>query len=195
MADIAWSAYALAMFTPEQRAAAIAGGSTFVPDEQDEVLPPVTNTLTTNGLQVIGGRSTSQLMAETGLNPNNPADAAVLGEQGWTYVGGQWIKQGGASTSGGAGSAGTYHAGSASFATSASQSSSGTVLGYIVPAAAPVLLPSFVGGRIGVVRRSGGLRPASGGRPRIIKTNGPQYAWNRVVLPNGGGGGDTNLAP
>lgn len=192
MADIAWSAYALAMFSAEQRAAAAGAVDTYVPDEEDEVLPPPTNAY--NGLQVVGGRSTAELQAQTGLNPNVPADLAVLTEQGWMFLGGQWVKGAGASTAGGAGN---YHAGSASFQTSASlaSASSGTVLGYNVPAAAPVLLPSFVGGRIGVVRRSGGLRPASGGRPRIIKTNGPQYRWNRVVLPNGGGGGDTNLAP
>lgn len=178
MADISWSAYALAMFTEEQRAAAAGAGSTYVPDERPVVIPPVTGDSTGVPVPLIVGRSTSELRVMTGLDPNNPADAAVLAEQGWTFQNGTWIKgQYGASTSGGAG---TYTAGSGSFNRSASLASSGTVLGYTVPAAAPVLLPAWVGGRIGVIREPGGYRPESGGTPLFQAPLGKMENWMRV---------------
>lgn len=45
----------------------------------------------------------------------------------------------------------------------------GSVLGFTVPNAPAVLLPSFVGGNLGVIRMGGGMRPESGGTPvRIV---------------------------
>lgn len=44
----------------------------------------------------------------------------------------------------------------------------GAILGYTVPVAPPVLLPSFVGGNLGAVRLGEGMRPESGGTERVI---------------------------
>lgn len=43
-----------------------------------------------------------------------------------------------------------------------------SVLGVTVPNAPPVLLPSFVGGRLGRVEIAGGMRPESGGTERVV---------------------------
>jgi len=178
MADITWSAYALAMFTPEQLAAAVGATSTYEPPEEVVVLPPPSGGSASGPVPTIIGRTTTQLIAEFGLNPNNPADLAVLSEQGWTFSNGTWVKGTyGASTSGGAG---TYNAGSGSFGRSASLASSGTVLGYSIPAAAPVLLPAWVGGRIGVIREPGGYRPESGGTPLFQPALGKMENWMKV---------------
>lgn len=178
MADITWSAYALAMFTPEQRAAAAGATNTYEPEEEVVLLPPAGGGSTSGGQPTIIGRSTSELVAMTGLNPNNPADLAVLNEQGWTFQNGTWVKGTyGASTTGGAG---TYNSGSGSFNKSASLASSGTVLGYSIPAAAPVLLPSWIGGRIGVIREPGGYRPESGGTPLFQPALGKMENWMKV---------------
>lgn len=187
MADIAWSAYALAMFSPEQRAAA--ANVRYVPDDPPVVLPPPGDGVGPGpGTTIIRiGLSTAHLRDSTGLDPNNAADLAVLTEQGWQFQNGQWFKVGGSSTSGGAGtsvvSGGPKPTGA--YAMSGAIYGGGSVLGYAVPVAPAVLLPSFVGGRIGVIRHAGGLRPESGGGRRIVKTVGQPHPWTRIVRPAG----------
>lgn len=184
MADISWSAYALAMFTPEQRAAA-AG---VVPDQppvlpMPPVPPPAGGVIGAPIIYV--GLTTSSLRNSTGLDPNDPNDLAVLSEQGWTFSGGEWFKRGGASTSGGAGTggAGSPRPTAASFV-SASIYGGGSVLGYSVPIAPPVLLPNWIGGRIGVIREPGGYRPESGGTPLFQEPIGRVENWMRVSVPS-----------
>lgn len=185
MADISWSAYALAMFTPEQRAAA--AGLAYVPEEPRVPLPPVPPPAggVVSAPIVYVGLSTAHLRDSTGLDPNDPSDQAVLNEQGWTFVGGEWFKRGGASTTGGAGNSpsGAPRPTGASFQ-SASSFGGGSVLGYSVPVAPPVLLPNWINGRIGVIRQPGGYRPESGGTPLFQKPIGKSENWMRVEVPS-----------
>lgn len=157
MADIAWSAYALAMFTPAERAAA--ASATYVPDEPRRPLPPV-------------------LPPSPPLLPQSlgTIDPQQMFDDGFIYVAGQWVRPGSPEA--------TVTGGSPRPTAAAFQSAStfggGSVLGTQVPVAPPVLLPSFVGGRVGVVRQSGGLRPESGGTPRVVMLK-QSLPWCRVV--------------
>lgn len=162
MADIAWTAYALAMFTPEQLAAA-AAGRTWVPDDGSKPLPPP------------GLPPAPPLYPPVGSQGSIDPDQMFA--DGFVYVGGKWVRpdsQEAKVASGGPKPTGASYASASSFG-------GGSVLGYSVPQAPAVLLPSFVGGRIGTVRRSGGLRPESGGTPRIVKGIGPRPRWLGVV--------------
>lgn len=183
MADIAWSAYALAMFTPEERAAAMAA----VPDPGlPPVQPPLPPVIPVGGeMSVVGGiRITGPGIPPEGYNPNDPKQITKLYELGWTFQNGKWFapKAPGVpvtptealATTGG-------RAPGLSSIVPLSAIAGGSVLGVTVPAAAPVLLPSWVGGRVGTVRRSGGTRPESGGTPQIVRGFGPREAWQRVV--------------
>jgi len=160
MADIAWSAYALAMFTEEQRAAAVSAGSTFIPDEPRRPIPPPPPTPT----GYVGG------FIVDGLNANIPEQAAELFRRGWRFENGVWTRL----APGAQGTAtvppGDPMGGRIGFASVASQAviQGGSVLGYNVPVAPAVLLPSFVGGRLGRVEIAGGMRPQSGGQERVI---------------------------
>lgn len=157
MADIAWTAYALAMFSDEQRQAAIEGRS-FVPDEPRRPLPPPPAPPPTG---YVGG------FIVDGLNANDPAQAAELYSRGWRFENGRWTKLqvgdlGRVVDPDGLGRVGL------SAVQSAAVIGGGSVLGYSVPVAPPVLLPSFIGGRLGRVEIAGGMRPESGGTERVI---------------------------
>lgn len=182
MADITWSAYALAMFTPEQRAAA-AGVYEPPPGMPLPPVPPPAGGVVAPAILYVG-LSTASLKSSTGLDPNDPADQAVLAEQGWTYQGGEWFKRGGASTSAGSGVVGGSPRPTAASFQSAAIFGGGSVLGYSVPVAPPVLLPQWVGGRIGVMRQPGGYRPESGGTPLFQKGIGKRENWMRVSVPS-----------
>lgn len=167
MADIAWSAYALAMFTPEQRAAAVQA----IPEDPPGLPPkppvlPVTPPVGTQlGLRV--GFDLAAMMARTGLNPNVASDLQQLTAAGWHFEGGLWFN-GGLSASGvQGGTPNSVPAGPVAFV-SAAAIPSGSVLGYTVPVAPAVLLPSWVGGRLGVVTMGAGMRPESGGQERVV---------------------------
>lgn len=171
MADISWSAYALAMFTPEQRAAAVMA----IPEDPPGLppkppTPPVTPTVGTQlGLKV--GFDTPAMMARTGLDPNTSAGLAQLTAAGWFFEGGLWMN--GSLSSSTPGVLGSPGSGSSSMASpvayvSGSAIASGSVLGFSVPAAPAVLLPSWVGGRLGVVVMGAGMRPESGGQERVV---------------------------
>lgn len=159
MADITWSAYGLAMFTPEQRAAA--AGVPFVPaDNEPLIIRPPANPV----VQSVGGPRVE------GLNPNIPTELAEIHRRGWRFIGGTWLKNpilgavvdpeaNSNSPAGG-------RVGMASF-TPQVFIPGGSVLGNTVPLAPAVLLPSFVGGRTGRVSLGEGLRPASGGEERV----------------------------
>lgn len=175
MADIAWSAYALAMFTPEQRAAAV----NVLPDDPVirpvPIPPPGASAVQQTGL---GIRITGPGIPPEGWDPNKPAEAAQIMALGWRFESGRWIAPGSLGTAatpdgilagGGGGRVGL------SSVSQAISIAGGSVLGTTVPTAPPVLLPSFVGGRLGVVRIGGGMRPESGGTPK------------RVVMGPGGG--------
>lgn len=166
MADIAWSAYALAMFTPEERAAAAA-----VVPPGDFLKPPV-------GPIPVGLPPAAPLLPPAGALGR--VDPDQMWADGFIYWNGQWVK-GNADMS--APIAGGAPKPTAASFTSASSFGGGSVLGVQVPSAPAVLLPSFVGGRVGTVRRSGGLRPESGGGPRIVKGIGPRPRWLGVVRP------------
>lgn len=161
MADISWSAYAIAMFTPEQRAAAAGAAATFVPDEPRRPIPP----------PLPAAPSLAQGAIVDGLDANDPAQLAQILAKGWIYEAGQWRKIP-------AGTIGTAvtppgdppvggRVGMATVST-ASVIQGASVLGSIVPYAPAVLLPSFVGGRLGRIEIAGGMRPESGGTERVI---------------------------
>lgn len=163
MADIAWSAYALAMFTPEQRAAAVS--ATYEPPDDVTPIPPPPPPANFGGglgfLVQVGTRL---------LDPNKPNELQAIMAAGYRYESGRWIGPGAA------GVAATADQAAASGGTRVGLSSvapvsfipGGSVLGTQVPLAPAVLLPSFVGGRTGEIRMAGGMRPASGGTPKRI---------------------------
>lgn len=184
MADVTWSAYALAMFTPEQRAAAMnvggdqltEGGTGGRPITVGSSLNPVYSGLP----QIVTGPG----IPASGLNPNNPSEAAQLYALGWTFQQGAWrapASPGVAQTPTQVLASSGGRAPGLSAVQSVSGIGGGSVLGSTVPAAPAVMLPSWVGGRIGHVVRSGGTRPESGGQPRIIKGEGHKYPWTNVV--------------
>lgn len=148
------------MFTEEERAAA--AGVAFVPDEQpSRPIPP--------GLPA--APSLAQGAIVDGLDANDPRQQAELFARGWRFEAGTWRKIP-------VGSVGTAvvppgdpaPSGRVGMATVFSQSviQGASVLGVTVPNAPPVLLPSFVGGRLGRVEIAGGMRPESGGQERVI---------------------------
>lgn len=152
MAQITWSVFAAQNFTPEQLECASRGGSwdriaqscSFAQPlpPADPLLPRVSTT---------GTIDPDQMFAD-----------------GFVYVNGKWVRWDSAEARGlstPTSVAGGGRPGSASVLT---VMSSGSVLGYDVPAAAAVALPSFVGGRLGTVRIGGGMRPASGGTPKRV---------------------------
>lgn len=159
MADITWSAYGLAMFTPEQRAEA--AGLPYVPaDNEPVIIRPPTNPViqTTTGTRI------------EGLDPNIPAEQLEIFRRGWRFIGGTWIKNPilGAvvNPEANSNSPAGGRVGMASY-TPQVFIPGGSVLGNTVPLAPAVLLPSFVGGRVGRVSLGGGLRPESGGGERV----------------------------
>lgn len=164
MADITWSAYALAMFTPQQRAAAV--NAVYEPPEILQPLPPPPTPpqggSTIGFLVQVGGRL---------LNPNIPGELQAIHAAGWRYEAGQWIAPGSpgrAATPDQVAAGGGVRPSSLSSVSSASAVQGASVLGTTVPFAPPVLLPSFVGGRMGVIRIGGGMRPEAGGTPKRI---------------------------
>lgn len=186
MADVGWSAYALAMFTPEQLRAAAggfendsSGAVTYEPIDENTyyIKPAAVNT----GL---GLRITGPGIPVGGYDPNVPAEDKKLRELGWRFEAGKWIAPGSLGTAatadGVAVSSGNKGVGVSSVV-SVSTIAGSSVLGVTVPGAPPVLLPRWVGGAIGHVVRSGGTRPESGGTLRIIKGEGHKYSWTRVV--------------
>lgn len=173
------------MFTPEQRAAAV--NATFEPIEVIQPIPPpalpAAPSLMASALVQVGNRL---------LDPNKPDELAVIHAAGWRYMAGQWVAPGGlgvAATSDQAAAAGQSRPSSLSSVSSASSIQGASVLGTTVPVAAPVLLPSFVGGRIGVVRIGGGMRPESGGTPDRVRFGDPQTMPVVRMQDAGGGGG------
>lgn len=155
MADISWSAYALAMFTPEQRAAAVAAA--YEPPDTSRPIPVPQPRLP------VESSSSSPI---PGLDPNNPADIRAIFAAGWRYEGGRWLNGSLGVTANPDGMVNSGRPAGAFFQV-ASVIPGGSVLGYQVPTAPAVLLPSFVGGRLGRVSLGEGLRPESGGSERV----------------------------
>lgn len=167
MADVTWSAYALAMFTEEQRAAAV--NAAYEPPETSRPIPPAPpTTVNVPTLRVAG------------LNPNDPKDLGKLYEMGWRFEAGQWYQLTPGNPGTPADPDGLRGRVGLSSVQGASSVGGGAVLGYTVPMAPPVLLPSYVGGRIGQVVIGAGTRPTVIGQSqdeRIVLGTG----W-RVVI-------------
>jgi len=182
LADITWTAYALAMFTPEQLQAAVNAQ----PDEEPILrpLPPPPAPATSTGA-VVGGRVIIDGMS---YDPNTPQQLQYIYSKGWRYEGGRWIAPGSLGTVATPDQDPSRPPGLASIP-SASTVAGASVLGTTVPSAPPVLLPSFVGGRIGVVRMGGGMRPESGGNPDRIRFGNPSVLPVVRMQDAGGGGG------
>lgn len=181
MADIAWSAYALAMFTPEERAAAVNA----VPEDPPARIiatPVVTQpNVTSTGL---GLRITGPGIPASGYDPNKPSELQALYALGWRFEAGKWIAPGSTgqvATPDQVAQQTSSKGPGLSSVTGVSTFGSGSVLGVSVPAAPAVMLPTWVGGAIGHIIRSGGTRPESGGMLRIIKGEGHKYAWTKIV--------------
>lgn len=184
MADIAWTGYALQMFTAEQREAATQG----LPDPTGNlggpipVVPPTVSGGSSTGLPI---RITGPGIPASGYDPNNPTDLNKLWELGWRFEAGRWIAPGSpgvpATPDQVLASSGGRAPGSLASVSVVSSIAGGSVLGVTVPGAPAVALPSWVGGRIGHVVRSGGTRPESGGQLRIVKGEGHKYPWTNVV--------------
>lgn len=98
------------------------------------------------------------------LEPVGTIDPEQMFADGFVYVGGKWVKANSPEAQGVASGGGAKPG----LASVLPVISSGSVLGFDVPAAAPVALPSFVGGNLGTIRIGGGMRPASGGTPKRI---------------------------
>jgi hypothetical protein len=165
IADITWSNVGL-QFSEAERAAAVAG-TTLPPGDQYinlPIIPPVVPILS-------DGYNTGRV------------DPDQMFADGFQYVGGRWVRNADvpAALESQRIAAGGGGAGRPATATiQSTQTVGGTVLGTQVPTAPPNILPSWVGGRLGVVRRSGGMRPESGGTPRIVKGIGPRPRWLQV---------------
>lgn len=162
MADITWTAYALAMFTEEQRAAAV--NATYEPPDSLTPIPPPAPPATTGTigyLVQVGSRL---------LDPNKPNELQEIHAAGWRYEGGRWIAPGSAGVAATPDQVAAQTGGRVGLSSVAPQSfiPGGSVLGTQVPLAPAVLLPSFVGGRLGVVRIGGGMRADAGGTPRRV---------------------------
>lgn len=154
MADIVWSSWSMAQFTPEERDCAANGG---VWDRVSQscivaqTLPPAAPLLPV--LQSSGTVDAEQMLAD-----------------GFVYVSGKWVRWDSPEARG-AGQTAFPTVGGGARPTSSSVLtviSSGSVLGYEVPAASAVALPSFVGGNLGTVRIGGGMRPIAGGTPKRV---------------------------
>lgn len=155
--DITWLPWAVQAFTEAQRAAATYDPDPLVP------IPPAPLPLA------------APLFASTG----NLA-LVYTKERGWTTL--QIAESQGLTQidePGGAVAGGGAKATAASY-TSASSFGGGSVLGVQVPVAPAVLLPQWVGGRIGTIREPGGYRPESGGTPLFQKPIGKVENWMRV---------------
>lgn len=158
MADITWSIFANANFSPEELECAQNGGTWNRADQTCTVarpLPPAEPLL-----PAVGSQGT--------------VDPQQMQDDGFVYIGGQWVRWDSAAARG----LGVTSASSGGRPASASVLpgiASGSVLGYDIPAASPVALPSFVGGLLGVVRLGGGMRPASGGDPQRVVMGNPTY--------------------
>lgn len=176
----------MAMFTEEQRAAAVA--AVYEPPEILRPIPPPAGpaapSLAASALIQVGGRL---------LDPNKPGEQAEIFAAGWRFEAGRWIAPGSlgqVATPDQAARVGASRPSSISSVPSASSVQGGSVLGTTVPVAPPVLLPSFVGGRIGVVRIGGGMRPESGGHPDRVRFGDPStMPVVRMEQAGGGGGG------
>lgn len=109
---------------------------------------------------------------------NNPLHLRIIYDLGWYFYQGQWIPPvdtGVPRTIDQAIAGGFARPSSLAVVSSASFSQGMTVLGQIVPVAAAVLLPQWVGGLVGVIRMGEGMRPESGGTERFI--------WGERTLP------------
>lgn len=151
MADISWNVFATNSFTPEELDCAKSGGQW---DRQSQTcifarpLPPAPPLV-------------PQVVSTGTVDPDQ------MFADGFVYVNGRWVKADSAEARGASipPSATGGRVGSASVSTVII---SGSVLGYDVPVAAAVVLPSFVGGLLGVVRLGGGMRASSGGTPKRV---------------------------
>lgn len=153
MAQITWTEEALRMFTQEQRdAAAGSPAPQWVPPEIDYASGDF-------ALPVSGGSRDPNL---------GRVDPDQMFADGFVYVGGKWVRADSAEarTAGQPQATGGPRPGLASVSALAFIPG-GSVLGYQVPTAPPVLLPSFVGGRLGQVSIGQGMRPQSGGTARV----------------------------
>lgn len=144
----------MAQFTPEERDCAANGG---VWDRASQscivaqALPPAVPLLP--AVVSIGGS----------IDPDQ------MFADGFVYVNGHWIRWDSPEARG-AGQTSLPSGGAPrpSSASTLSIISSGSVLGFEVPAAPAVALPSFVGGNLGTVRIGGGMRASAGGTPKRI---------------------------
>lgn len=138
--------------SPEELDCAIAGGSW---DAQSKTCTiGVLQTLPT--IPVVPGPSTSN----TGT-----IDPQQMFDDGFVYINGKWVRSMGAAADALAASAGRPPGMSSVLPVQSIQG--GSVLGTQVPVAPAVLLPSFVGGRVGTVTFGKGMRPQSGGGERV----------------------------
>lgn len=144
----------MAQFTPEERECAVQGGTWDRGTQTCIVarpLPPALPLLPPSASSA-GSIDPEQMFAD-----------------GFVYVAGEWVRWDSPQARGVGQLAPGVAGGVKVLASVVASISSGSVLGYDVPAAAAVALPSFVGGAMGVIRMGGGMRPASGGTPvRIV---------------------------
>lgn len=175
MADISWTAYALAMFTPEERAAAV-DTRPLPPEPLSLPLPPINY-----GIPVIPsgdpGSGSRVTVGTVSYDTNNPLHLRILYDLGWYFFQGSWVPPIGTMprTVDEARAGGFVRPSSLSAVPTASFFQGMTVLGQVVPVAAPVLLPLWVGGIVGFIRMGEGMRPESGGEERFI--------WGERVMP------------
>jgi len=157
VADIAWSIFASSNFSPEELDCAVAGGMWDRASSTCTYPRPIPPAAPLYPVTSSGGSLGS-------------VDPQQMFDDGFVYVNGAWVKADSPEARQGPGQPKVLDV--------MAVVSSGSVLGYDVPAAAPVALPSFVGGALGAVRIGGGMRPQSGGTPvRVVMGPG------RAVFP------------
>lgn len=157
MAQVTWTASALGSFSPEELECAQRGGSW---DRATQTCTPPGAGLTQPVIVVPPpGSSTTNTGA---------VDPQQMFDDGFVYINGKWVKGDSAEALAYMNQQSGGRAGMSSVQP-ATVIPGGSVLGYEVPAAPAVLLPSFVGGRLGEIRLGGGMRPASGGAPSRVR--------------------------
>lgn len=147
MADITWSVFANQTFSPEQLDCAARGGSWDRVSQQCNVAP---------GLPI----SPPLVPPTSNLGTIDPQQ---MFDDGFVYINGQWVL----ADSPTAITYATNPVGPGAPRLISIVPQGTTVLGFLVPVAPAVALPSFVGGRMGTVALGQGMRPQSGGTARV----------------------------
>jgi len=153
VAQITWTGQAIAQFSPEELECASRGGMW---DRQ---------TQTCTFAQPLGASTGIPIVRAPVVNTGT-VDPDQMFADGFVYWNGEWVRWDDPRVLA-ATSSSTPRPPGMSSVLPQQVIQGASVLGTTVPVAPAVLLPSFVGGRLGTVEMGAGMRPESGGRERV----------------------------